>query len=85
MWHNKEDDSLSLQVQVLPTICEVRGVERQPAAQVLINPPAGFEEIFTLRTEGKRLDCERGRTGQLQQRQFADVDMPVCAICRQGK
>lgn len=51
--HNEEDDSLSLQVQVQPTICEVRGVERQPAAEVLINPPAGFEEIFTLRTEGK--------------------------------
>lgn len=51
MCHNKEDDSLSLQVEVQPTICEVRGVERQPAAQVLINPPAGFEEIFTLWTE----------------------------------
>lgn len=48
VWHNKGDDSLSLQVQVQPTICEVRGVERQPAAEVLIYPPAGFEEIFTL-------------------------------------
>lgn len=62
MWHNEEDDSLSLQVQVQPTICEVRGVERQPAAQVLINPPASFEEIFTLWTEGKRLDFQRGHT-----------------------
>lgn len=39
---------------VQPTICEVRGVERQPAAKVLINPPAGFEEIFTLWTEKGR-------------------------------
>lgn len=60
VWYNKEDDSLSLQVQVQPTICEVRGVERQPAAEVLINPPAGLEEIFTLRTEGKRSEFHRG-------------------------
>lgn len=58
VWHNMEDDSLSLQVQVQPTICEVRGVERQSAAEVLINPSAGFEEIFTLWTEGKRWDFQ---------------------------
>lgn len=62
MWHNKEDDSLSLQVHVQPTICEVRGVERQPAAKVLINPPAGLEEIFTLWTEGKGSEFHRGHT-----------------------
>lgn len=49
--HNKDDDSLSVQVQVQPTICEVRRVERQPAAQVLIDATANFEEIFTLRRE----------------------------------
>lgn len=37
------------------TVCKVRGVERQPAAQVLVNPPAGLEEIFTLQTEGKKV------------------------------
>lgn len=40
--------------QVQPTVCEVRRVERQSAAQVLINPPAGSEEVFTLRTERTR-------------------------------
>lgn len=49
--HNEEDESLSVEVQAQPTICEVRGVERQPAAEVLINAPAHFEEIFTLRRE----------------------------------
>lgn len=55
VWHNKEDDSLSLQVRVQPTICEVRRVERQSAAQVLINPPASFEEVFALWTERKKV------------------------------
>lgn len=63
-----------------PTICEVRGVERQPAAQVLINPPAGLEEIFTLWIEGKRSNFQQGHTA-LQQ-QLADVGMPVHATYR---
>ena len=50
---NKEDDSLSIQAQVQPTICEVRGVERESAAEVFINPPASFEEICTLWREEK--------------------------------
>lgn len=63
---------IQLRVTVERTICEVRGVERQPAAQVLVNPPAGLEEIFALQTEGKRWDfqggnaapaAEQGRTG----------------------
>lgn len=49
------------QVTVERTICEVRGVERQPAAQVLVNPPAGLEEVFALQTEGKRWDFQRGK------------------------
>lgn len=64
--HNKEDDSLSLQDQVQLTICEVRGVERQAAAQVLINPPAGFKEVFTLWTEGRRLDTRPANSSRLQ-------------------
>lgn len=46
---------IQLQVTVERTICKVRGVERQPATQVLVNPPAGLEEIFTLQTEGKKV------------------------------
>lgn len=49
-----------------PTICEVGGVERQPAAQVLINPPAGLQEIFTLWTEEKRSDLQRSTSSQVQ-------------------
>lgn len=44
---------IQLRASVERTICEVRGVEGQPAAQVLVNPPAGLEEIFALQTEGK--------------------------------
>lgn len=45
---------IQLQVAAERTICEVRGVERQPAAQVLVNPPAGLEEVFALQTKKRR-------------------------------
>lgn len=57
---------IQLQVTVERTICKVRGVERQPAAQVLVNPPAGLEEIFTLQTEGKKGEIFSGEMQPLQ-------------------
>lgn len=67
---------IQLQVTVERTICKVRGVERQPAAQVLVNPPAGLEEIFTLQTEGKK--------GEILQ-QNRRVHVQACTLYRPGQ
>lgn len=66
---------IPLQVTVERTICKVRGVERQPAAQVLVNPPAGLEEVFTLQTEGKRVRFPGGQNAAEQRSARASNSM----------
>lgn len=59
---NQGDDSLSPQVRCgHPTVCEVRGVVRQSAAEVLVNPPAGLQEVRTLWTEREKVRPRRRR------------------------
>lgn len=77
---------IQLQDTVERTICKVRGVERQPAAQVLVNPSAGLEEIFTLQTERKIGEIfSKGGMQPLQHNRGMSVHVQACTLCRPGQ